>query len=1012
MIPVSVRFSAFGPYVEEQTVDFTRFQSSGLVLIHGETGAGKTVLLDAVTFALYGRSSGGSRGDFASMRCLSAPPLAQTTVEFLFEVRGKRYRFTRSLRVRKKRGGDLEYLPEQTAAFLDEEGVWIPFFENPKARDLEQKAQELIGLSCEQFCQVMILPQGQFERLLVAKSEEKEAVLVSLFHAQRWHEIAERLCARANTMRQELDARKTEIKAVLEGFGCSDLAELEKLAAEAKEQLAAKTARRQELAGTLELQRKLLERETQLSSLFEKQKQLQKAAAGFALRADEMAKIAAMTARARRAAAMLPYQERLESLQNACKKREADRIAGEADLAAAQQALAAADGKLEALHREEPRQEERKTLIARLTMLADSYRQLDAARAEKGQAEAAWEKARAAAESAQNRLAEQLSSEESIRKERDAIFDRYTSRLPALREQAERTSRGKVLEDKRRGLCAKLETSEQLRARLERQEAQLRLALEQAKEKQEKQRALWMANAAFALARQLREGEPCPVCGSVHHQKDARLLPEHAVTEEQLNAAAKVTEQARQSLADCGQKRAEAAASCAAVRSELETLEKQAAESERYDEEQFAALRVELETAKAQDARREKLTEQLQKVKLLLEELKKEADASAVKLTELSTRKERAAARFQALTDQGDPDIPNGAVLQLRVEELKKETEALERASQEAREQASQAALKAESAKTALEHLCAEEKQAAAQLAEQDGRFIRLLAENQFANRLELKAAAMDAASLKALEQELIDFSAQQAAVNEQLAALAQQLEGKQPPDVTEQQARVETLEQEKADADTQWGALAQESERRGKSVRDLHRKTEQLDRQREVYDKLSGFGKLLRGDSGVSLRRYVLGIMLSSVTAEANRLLRRVHGGRYQLFRSSEGTGRTRKVGLDLEVLDSNSGKRRGVASLSGGEKFLVSLSLALGLSAVVQAQSGGISMEAMFIDEGFGSLDPQSINDALEVLATVKGSRRLVGIISHVEALKESIGTSIEVVKGRQGSRLLFHM
>ncbi len=1012
MIPISVRFSAFGPYVEEQTVDFTKFQPSGLVLIHGETGAGKTVLLDAVTFALYGRSSGGLRGDFASMRCLSAPPLAQTMVEFLFEVRGKRYRFTRSLRVRKKRGGNLEYLPEQNAAFLDEAGVWIPFFENPKARDLEQKAQELIGLSCEQFCQVMILPQGQFERLLVAKSEEKEAVLVSLFHAQRWHEIAERLCARANAMRQELDARKTEIKAVLEGFGCPDLAGLEKLAAEAKEQLAAKTARRQELAGALELQRKLLESETQLSALFEKQEELQKAAAGFALRADEIAKKAAMAAYARRAAAMLPYQERLESLQNACEKRKADRIAGEADLAATQQALVAADGKLEALHREEPRQEERKALLARLTMLAESYRQLDAARTEKTQAETAWEKARTAAESIQSRLAELLLTEESIRKERDAIFDNYTSRLPALREQAERMSRGKVLEDKRSELCITLETSEQLCARLDRQETQLRLALEQAKEIQEKQRALWMANAAFALAQQLREGEPCPVCGSVHHQKDAQLLPEHAVTEEQLNAAEKVTEQARQSLADCGQKRAEAVASCAAVRGELETLEKQAAESERYDEEQFAALRVELETAIAQDARRKKLTEQLEKAKLLLENLKKEAKASAVRLAELSTRNERAAARFQALTDQGDPSISNGAVLQLRVEELKKEAEAFERANQQAREQASQAALKAESAKTALEHLFVEEKQAAAQLAEQEARFNRLLAENQFASRMEMKAAVMDSASLKALEQELIDFSAQQAAVNEQLAALTLQLEGKQPPDVAGLQARVDTLEREKADADAQWGALAQESERREKSVRDLHRKTEQLDRQREVYDKLSGFGKLLRGDSGVSLRRYVLGIMLSSVTAEANRLLRRVHGGRYQLFRSSEGTGRTRKVGLDLEVLDSNSGKRRGVASLSGGEKFLVSLSLALGLSAVVQAQSGGISMEAMFIDEGFGSLDPQSINDALEVLATVKGSRRLVGIISHVEALKESIGTSIEVVKGRQGSRLLFHM
>ncbi len=1012
MIPISVRFSAFGPYVEEQTVDFTRFQPSGLVLIHGETGAGKTVLLDAVTFALYGRSSGGSRGDFASMRCLSAPPLAQTVAEFLFEVRGKRYRFTRSLRVRKKRGGSLEYLPEQSAAFLDEAGVWIPFFENPKARDLELKAQELIGLSCEQFCQVMILPQGQFERLLVAKSEEKEAVLVSLFHAQRWHEIAERLCARANAMRQELDARKTEIKAVLEGFGCSDLAELEKLAAEAKEQLADKTAKRRELAVALELQRKLLESATQLSALFEKQAQLQKAAVGFALRSDEMAKKAAIAAGARRAAALLPYQERLESLQNACEKRGADRAAGEAILAGAQQALATADGRREALRGEEPRQEERKSLLARLTMLAESYRQLDAARAEKEQAEAAWEKLRTAADRAQSRLAEQLSREEAARKERDTIFDRYTSRLPALREQAERMSRGKVLEDRQQELCAKLGASEQLCTQLDRQEAQLRLVLEQAKEKQEEQRALWMANAAFALAQQLREGESCPVCGSVHHQKGAQISPEHAVTEQQLNAAAQSAEQARQSLADCGQKRAEAAASCAAVRSELETLEKQSAGFERYDEKQFAALRAELETAKAQDARRQELTEQLRKAELLLESLKKEAGTSSVKLAELSAQKERAAARFQALTDQGDTSIPDCAALFLRMDALKNETEAFERAHQEAREQASKAALKAESAKTALEHLCAEEKQAMVQFAEQEAEFSRLLAENQFANHPEMKAAVMDAASLKALEQELNDFSIQQTAANEQLAVLAQQLEGKQPPDLAQCQTQVETLEQEKADADAQWGALAQESERRGKSVRDLHRKTEQLDRQREVYDKLSGFGKLLRGDSGVSLRRYVLGIMLSSVTAEANRLLRRVHGGRYQLFRSSEGTGRARKVGLDLEVLDSNSGKRRGVGSLSGGEKFLVSLSLALGLSAVVQAQSGGISMEAMFIDEGFGSLDPQSINDALEVLATVKGSRRLVGIISHVEALKESIGTSIEVVKNRQGSRLVFHM
>ena len=154
-----------------------------------------------------------------------------------------------------------------------------------------------------------------------------------------------------------------------------------------------------------------------------------------------------------------------------------------------------------------------------------------------------------------------------------------------------------------------------------------------------------------------------------------------------------------------------------------------------------------------------------------------------------------------------------------------------------------------------------------------------------------------------------------------------------------------------------------------------------------------------------------MLGVLLSSITAEANRLLKNVHGGRYQLFRTAEGLGRSRKAGLDLEVFDAHAGGRRGVSSLSGGEKFLVSLALALGLSAVVQAQSGGIRMDAMFIDEGFGSLDPRSIADALDVLASVRGSRRLVGIISHVEALRESIEASVEVVKGRTGSRLKLH-
>ena len=157
---------------------------------------------------------------------------------------------------------------------------------------------------------------------------------------------------------------------------------------------------------------------------------------------------------------------------------------------------------------------------------------------------------------------------------------------------------------------------------------------------------------------------------------------------------------------------------------------------------------------------------------------------------------------------------------------------------------------------------------------------------------------------------------------------------------------------------------------------------------------------------TGLSLQRYVLGVMLSSVTAEANRLLKNVYGGRYQLFRSQELGDKRRRGGLELEILDHANGQRRSVRTLSGGEKFLVALSLAIGLSSVVQAQGSGVRMEAMFIDEGFGSLDKEAVADALDILDGIRKGSGMVGIISHVEQLAETIPNKIVVKKTRQGS------
>ena len=190
------------------------------------------------------------------------------------------------------------------------------------------------------------------------------------------------------------------------------------------------------------------------------------------------------------------------------------------------------------------------------------------------------------------------------------------------------------------------------------------------------------------------------------------------------------------------------------------------------------------------------------------------------------------------------------------------------------------------------------------------------------------------------------------------------------------------------------------------KDAANLRKRQETYEIQRLSADNDLEFANRLRGRSGVSLQRYVLGVMLTSITVEANRLLAKVCGGRYRLYRTDEISGSGHKGGLELEVYDSQNNQRRSVTTLSGGEKFLAALSLAIGLSTVVQAQGGGIRLGAMFIDEGFGSLDREAVQEALEVLQGIQRNAGIVGIISHVEQLAQIIPTRLEIEKGKQGS------
>lgn len=879
MRPVSLFFQCFGPYMEPQLIDFAQLERSGLFLICGETGAGKTTILDAMCYALYGRSSGGQRGELEVMRCKLAGRDDETRVEFVFDCGGRRYKFTRSLRMRRKN------LSDEHNCLVREGEVFVPIFENPKQRNVNQKAQELLGLTYEQFRQVVILPQGQFERLLVSNSAEKEEILVSLFHADRWQRMAEEVYARASARDAQLRRELDDITARLAAHGCESLEALAAAAAQARASLEAADGQLTAADALVRQRRSAYDGALAEDREFRELDRRRKLADQLESRAAAMERERVLLERAGSAEAIAPqYDACGQAGQRLAAARGTLRQAEEA-LDAAKDRMAAALRRKEAVDGAGARCQDQRRRIALLEGAQGLYRAL----AEK---EASARSAAEAAQAAQKALAEaEAAWSEADRTWRQAM-----------------EAQGRVLEDYRQA------------------------------------QRLYLRDISGVLARELREGLPCPVCGSPHHPAPAAPPAGQPVTQEELDRK-------NQALLDAGE----------AVKS-------------------AAGLRDGAERAKAQA---------------------QDASAQAQRLAAA------AQSEYEALAGQRIDGVETAAGLELRLKELRQSVADYER------EEAAAAALLAqaqreEAAQTAALSLARSAlEEAQAQHLDKTAQLDLSLVNRGFSSQEAFLTARLDPADRDARQAALIRWQTELASAREALSRQQAQLEGRRPPDLAQAEELWREADESLKDL-TRRQALAQrEAAALEQALAELTDRLARHRQERVTADEDLEFANRLMGRSGISLQRYVLGVMLSGITREANRLLESVHGGRYQLYRTDEIAGSSRKSGLELEVLDRRSGQRRSVTTLSGGEKFLAALSLAIGLSTVVQAQGTGVRLEAMFIDEGFGSLDDASIDDALEVLQGIQRSHGLVGIISHVQRLAETIPAKLEITKSGSGSR-----
>ncbi|MDO4478608.1 MAG: SMC family ATPase [Lachnospiraceae bacterium] len=873
MRPIKLEMQAFGPFKGYEPVDFEHFSKARLFLITGETGSGKSTILDAMMFALYNTSSGNIRNKFEDMRCRMSDKATETFVKLTFEADGRIYRFERQVRSTGK-----NTKTTRQALIQNENGIFEPLFENPKDKDVIEKAKELVGLTDEQFRQVVILPQGKFEQFLVAPSDEKEKLLSSIFGVDKWSKIAACFSDIAKAAYDASNKERDEINTLLTAEGCGSLEDLKAQMSglqEEKKQLEAvkASAHWEERAEKLKAQRTLSGRFMELHKAEMRRQQLKE-------KEENAVNTQAALDLARRAEGVRPMLKALSEAEENLKARRKDAENEAARLAAAQQAKLKVDEAAEAWKSKEAE--------------ADKF----------------------------GRVAVALGEKREIYSNLSALEKGFA--------QAETDCRSKA---------AALKKTETLVV-AGRQKVQDAFALWQAeKARYEEMLVAYMSGISGELAEKLEEGQPCPVCGSSHHPNPAQKAI-GAVSRDELDQ-------------------------CEIKRNRCEAAWKQADAKRQQDEQVLAEAQKTLHDAQAVyenkkaalEAARAGLVKGIDSLKAL-----------ETRIADLTGQVEAYKRKLQKLNDQKNEAAQNLAAIVAR--------EAT------ARDEATKAAAQVRSATTALE---------------------KAIADNGFADCDAVKKALRDPEKQQAAADSLQAYKTSVAENAENLKNLREELAGKTEVAAADLNEAEKALTEEQNKYNRDHATLVTRLEKLGKIYENLEKRAKAYEDSRLQIEADYSFAKTLRGDTGIGLQRYVLGVMFSSVIASANQMLMQVHDGRYRLMRSDE-KGKGNKRGLELYVHDAYAETDdigRNVGTLSGGEKFLVSLAMSIGLSNV--ARRSGVHLDAMFIDEGFGTLDANSINDAMDVLQSVQTSSGMVGIISHVEVLRSNISTKLLVEKGK---------
>jgi exonuclease SbcC len=1021
MKPIRLTMSAFGPYKDRETIDFAELGEHRLFVVSGNTGAGKTTIFDAICFALYGSASGEDRNDSRMLRSHFAEDDTYTSVDFVFELRGRTYRVFRQLPHVKQ--GNKSATGERYELYERIGGQEVPLTDRFIVSQVDEKIRSLIGLTKEQFSQIVMLPQGEFRKLLTSDTENKEDILRRIFQTSLYKTVADRLNDKRKAAQQavaELDhIRDYHLQRVKDAFAlrensalwqvyqqeyynahqvlealAEELAYYEEQMAETKRLLAAETARHQEMTAMYHQARHLNEQ-------FELLAQKEREKVRLEGQAPEIAEMKRLLALAEQAVQLEVYEKHVEAAeQDLAVKRQELETAREA-CAQAETALQEAERRYAAEEAQGPQREQAAREAERLQSLLPVVQELE----ERRQRAAALE-AETEAVLRQLRQTEAALADVQVKRghtaEQVRLLEEQSFRLPELAEQLH------ALRLRYRLLQEYMQLARQAVQERE-SEAAARQAFEQAEAKYAAEEARWLEGQAGLIAQHLHDGEACPVCGSLDHPRKAAISGDFPSREQlerlrgERNAAEKAFLEAKATLAATGRQLEEKASQLAAEGIDLDRIETVCKETESRG----IAMKEEEDRLKQEYAKLMPLKRSLEEWSRKQDELQRRREQTLERYNERKT----ALATEKALLEQALANVPEevrepGRLAgQIREAEEKKRRleEAWKQAQliyQTARERCIQARAACDNAERRVGEAVVRRDQAGLSFRE-------ALEQAGFADEATYRAAKRPAAQRTELKERIDSYYALLAAVRQQCEELTAALAGKERQNLEALERQLQELEQS-IDAARARYHFAENSYEKGIQYKDglIEAERRYADAERE-FERIKDLYDVVRGENSkkISFERYLQIEFLEKIIYAANQRLQRLSGGQYYLVRSDRIEKRGKQSGLGLDVYDHYTGQLRDVRTLSGGEKFNASLCLALGLADVIQAYQGGISLETMFIDEGFGSLDEESLTQAIDTLIDLQRSGRMIGVISHVQELKQAIPAVLEVMKTKEG-------